>query len=406
MKDIYIKEVLKKNNRIEVIYEQKGLDKYLDTNQIPYWEYDQCVEEVPDSIAVVPFISNFLPIIFTLDISLHVKEIDKSFFCCVAEYRKGYQEMIPMFNFKGEIIADEIIDNKYIGKKNCLMFSGGIDAACSLAKHDDELNDCITIWGSDIRINNQNGWQEMSASIEDCVNKYSKHWCIIRSNFREYLDENALGIEVKKSGDNWWHGFQHGIALLGQVAPLAYLNKYNKIFIASSFTKEHRAICASDPLTDNCFKVGSAYAIHDGFEYDRCQKVKIIFDSIKKKNITLNLHVCWESNTGKNCGHCEKCIRSYLNCRAMDCDSARIGITPTISMREIKNKYFCQIDFDNNAQCCNIIDIVINAKNTYGNNPPEDLKWLINFDPEKVNNSLYWKTKRLYRRIRYEKKQR
>lgn len=402
--DIYIKQVLKKDNRIEIIYEQMGLDKYLDISQTPYWEYNQCVEDVPDSIAVVPFIANLLPMIFTFNVRLHVKEIDKSFLGCIAEYRKGYQEMIPMFSFSGEVIADAIVDNKYLGNKNCLMFSGGIDATCSLAKHDDELDDCITIWGSDIRSENRDGWNKMSASIEDCVTKYSKHWCIIRSNFREYLNEAALGLAVEKCGDSWWHAFQHGIAILGQVAPLAFLNKYNKIFIASSFTKDHRAICASDPLTDNCFKVGSAYAIHDGFEYDRCQKVKIIFDSIAKKNITLNLHVCWESDSGKNCGHCEKCIRSYLNCRAMNCDPRKIGIIPTISMREIKNRYYHSMEFDDNAMYRAIIIIIINAKKTYGNNPPEDLKWLIDFNPEKVNSSLYWKIKRLYRRVRYGQK--
>lgn len=399
---IYIEQVIKKNNRIEIKYKQEGLEGYIDTDIIPYWEYDCNIEDVPDSIAVIPFISNILPLVFVLDVELYVTELDKAFNDCIDDYRSGYQKMIPMLNFGGKIIVDKTINNIYENKKNCLLYSGGIDATNSLAVHDQDIDDCITIWGSDIKSDNQEGWTKMSASIEDTVKKYKKNWIVIRSNFREYIREDTLGNKVRITGDSWWHGFQHGIAILGHVAPLVYLNGYEKIFIASSFTEEYRTICASDPLTDNCFKIGSSYAVHDGFEFDRCQKVKNIFNSIEEKKFTLNLHVCWESSSGKNCGHCEKCIRSYLNCRAVNCDPRKIGIAPSVTMKEIRNKYTHNILFSDND--INRITVIIrNAQKTYGNNPPLDLKWLVNFDPNTVNDSIYWKFKKLYRKFRYGK---
>lgn len=398
---IEIKKIIKKENKIEILYKQSGMNEYLDDSITPFWEYDRNIEDVPDSIAIIPFVSNLLPMIFVLDAELIVDELDEDFYNCITQYRNGYQEMIPMISFKGNIIVNKAVSNHYDVIKNCLLYSGGIDATSSLAVNEGNIEDCITIWGSDVKANNLEGWNRLSETIEENVKKYGKNWIVIRSNFRDYVLENNLSEFVKDSGDGWWHGFQHGVALLGQVAPLAYLNKYKNIFIASSFTKDYRPICASDPLTDNCFVVGSTRTIHDGFEYDRCEKVKNIFNSIDKKNITLNLHVCWESASGKNCGHCEKCIRSYLNCRSVGGDSSKIGLTPSINMNEIKKFYLHKVYFDKNAKYrFSIIADMI--KKTYSNNIPKDLEWIVNLDINKVNKSLYWKLKKIYRGLKNE----
>ena len=396
---ICLDSIVKEKNRIEFLYHSEGLDEYIDTSIRPFYEYDCNIEGVPDSIAVVPFIANLLPLCFALDAEIYVKELDETFYNQVDAYREGYQKMIPMLRFGGKVISEKLIENKYETKKNCLLFSGGIDATNSLSVNDEKIDDCITIWGSDIRCENVNGWTKMSSTIEDTVTKFGKRWIVIRSNFRDYINESTLGQVIKVCGDGWWHAMQHGVALLGQVAPLAFLNHYKNIFIASSNTADHRPICASDPLTDNCFRVGSSLTIHDGFEFNRCEKVKNIFKKIDEKNITLKLHVCWQSSSGENCGHCEKCIRSYLNCRAVGGDSERIGLTPTISMAQIKNFYLHHMIFDE-VQCININPNIAMLNETYGENIPNDLKWLAKLKPERVNKSLYWRLKYIYLKVK------
>ena len=399
MRRIIINRIIKKNNRIEFEYTQSGLDNYIDASVIPFYEYDCNIESVPDSIAIIPFVANIIPLSFVLDVTIEMPCIDKSFYNCIDAYRNGYSKMIPMLNFAGAFIADRIEDNTYEPQKNCLLFSGGIDATSSLAVNADVLDDCITIWGSDIAADNIDGWKKMSSAVHDTVQKFGKRWIVIKSNFRVYINEHTLGMEIKKTKDNWWHALQHGIALLGQIAPLAYINKYKTIYIASSFTKDFNPICASDPRTDNCFKCASAYTVHDGYEFNRCQKVINIEKKRQQLNTTFDVHVCWESATGKNCGHCEKCFRSYLNCRAVNCDGEKLGIVPSVNMSQIRDFYLHKFEFrDSNIYAYNMIQQTI--KNTYGEKVPSDLKWLLKLNVKKVNHSFYWFLKKSFRRAR------
>ncbi len=399
MRKIKIEKIIKKGNRIVFEYSQTGLESFIDQSIKPYYEYNCNVENVPDSIAAIPFVANLIPLCFVLDAEIEIDCLDQAFLDCIDPYRQAYKEMIPMIGFGGKVSAVKTERNEYAPVKNCLLFSGGIDATNSLAVNADEIADCITIWGSDIRDDNESGWKAMSEAVEDAVLKFKKNWIVIKSNFRAYINESTLGKEIAATGDNWWHAMQHGIALLGQVAPLAYLNKYKTIFIASSFTKDYQPICASDPRTDNCFKCASAAAKHDGFEFDRCQKVENIEKKRKELNTTFHLHVCWESTSGHNCGHCEKCLRSYLNCRAVNADYASLGIEPSLTMKEIKSycrhKILC-----NDAVLYRFNVLKSGIERTYGKNVPDDLKWVTKFNPKKVNSSFYWLLKRCYGKVK------
>ena len=397
---IKINRVIKKENKIEINYRQEGLGEFIDDSVIPFYEYGCNIESVPDSIAIIPFVANIIPLAFVLNVDIEVPCIDRAFYDCLDDYRKGYQNMIPMISFSGSVKAHSVESNNYVPQKNCLLFSGGIDATNSLAVNSEVIDDCITIWGSDIVVDNTAGWQIMSAAVKDIVHKFRKDWSVIKSNFRTYINECTLGQQIVATKDNWWHAMQHGIALLGQVAPLAYLKKYGTIYIASSFTKEFHPICASDPRTDNCFKCASAITKHDGYEFNRCQKIVNIEKKRAELNTVFNIHVCWESTSGSNCGHCEKCLRSYLNCRAVNCDSSKLGILPSISMQEIKNFYLHKFEFrESNIYAYKSIQETI--KETYGSNVPEDLKWVLKLKPEKINHGIYWITKKIFRRAKY-----
>ena len=52
--------------------------------------------------------------------------------------------------------------------------------------------------------------------------------------------------------------------------------------------------------------------IHDGYDFNRQQKVKNIVRFCNSQNIKIDVHVCWESQTGRNCCKCEKCYRTIL----------------------------------------------------------------------------------------------
>ena len=279
-----------------------------------FYIYDLNLEDIPFSILNIPFIADMLPFVLITNAELIIDEIDSELLSSINDLRDAYQKMLPGYKMGGKIIYNKVVKNRYKQVKRALLFSGGIDAMNSLVMNNDKINALISIWGSDIEFENEKGWANTFNSVQDIADKFKKPTHVIRSNFRSFLKEKRMDEIVKGIGDSWWHGFQHGVALIGQVAPLSYIYGYKAVYIASSFTKEFNPICASNPLTDNAFYYGCTKTIHDGFEFDRSDKVLNICNFLEKHHERVNLHVCWESQSGINCGHCEKCIRSYLNC--------------------------------------------------------------------------------------------
>lgn len=402
MGQIRIDKVIKTNNKIQIEFSFHDIDEFfLENNMIS--EYDCNIEKVPTSIAIIPFVANIMPICFIFNIDLIGNDIDKSFFDSISKYRTAYQKMIPSINMGGNFAFSKFTENNYSPKKSCLMYSGGIDATNSLCNNISDIDDCISVWGADIKYNNNQGWKTAISSIQRIVSCFNKKLIIIKSNFREILNQSLLDIKIRSINDNWWHAVQHGIALLGQVAPLAFLNEYKIIYIASSFTKEYHPICASDPTTDTCFNVGNTITIHDGYEFNRSQKIKNIFCCMNKYNIDkLPLHVCWESDTGKNCGKCEKCIRSYLNCISEKCDPMRLNLQLSISTKQLISfcKHKIQYNDDVGYRYAVIKSSVRKNYDICEIKNNKLLYWIYKFDPQKNDKSIYWKIKRLYHRVK------
>lgn len=88
---------------------------------------------------------------------------------------------------------------------------------------------------------------------------------------------------------------------------------YRHLYIASTYPKylKGKYTCASDPLIDNNIKFCGVDVIHDGYEFDRQEKVRYLVKQ-KRKSFPIELRVCWESSGGSNCCRCEKCYRTIL----------------------------------------------------------------------------------------------
>ncbi len=317
MEGIRVNKVSLNGNRIEVDYSvSEGLQHFFDTSQNVFWaEYSQNVSTVPESIAVIPFVCNVIPIIWLTDTLLDLPSIDKSFFENLDKIKSGYEKMYPMFNFKGKIHAINIIDNSYCTNGgNAVFFSGGVDAFTTLIRHREEYPLLITVRGADIRLDDIEGWEKVSKHVHSTSKQFNLSVpSYVASNFRTFINEESLSVIVEKSKDGWWHGFQHGIGILSHAAPLAWINHLDKIYIASSNTANEKTTCASDPTIDNYLHFGSSHIIHDAYELNRQQKIQTIVNYCKQTNQKIEPRVCWVSSGGENCCKCEKCIRTIFS---------------------------------------------------------------------------------------------
>ncbi len=305
-----------KDNRITYSYQVEGeWAEAFNLNEEFYIEYNCDISTVPEGIAVVPLICNILPMAWIYDAQIDVPMLDKAFYDCIPNIKRGYMDMHPSIDFKGSINVGEIQENKssLSGRAAC-FFSGGVDAFNTLIMHHDEKPDLVTLWGSDVKLDDFEGWGNVETHVKHTAKKFGVNSITVKSSFRMFLNYNALNKVFKQyAKGNWWHEMQHGIGIISHGAPIAYINGYSTMYIASSYTaSDGDYTCASDPTIDNHVRFGQTKIVHDGYHFTRQDKVENIVAFSRKTNIYPTLRVCWISTGGRNCCKCEKCWRTVF----------------------------------------------------------------------------------------------
>lgn len=376
-------------NKVEYKFEVSGKwKKYFISNSY-YIEYDKEInlEKVPKSILSIPFIANILPLAWVFNAEIQVEKLDEEFYKCIPNIKKGYQDMYPKIEFMGNLKVEKIENNNYESSGQSLVFfSGGLDAYSTLVTHIKEKPLLLTLWGADVGVNDEKRWKIIEKALKEEAKRFELRDIIVRTAFREIFNYKNLDRYIKqKANDGWWHGFQHGIAIITHAAPICYINKLKIIYIASSYTKDCREVCASDPTIDDCVKIAGTETFHDGFEFNQGEKVKNIGNYLKKSNKKIKLRVCLSPNATKNCCKCEKCYRRIMDIIANGLDPKDLGFdcneNTFINMqKDFKNKIMLrhtkhweriQSEFKNKY------DIFKNDSR---------VNWIFNFDFQKNNN--------------------
>lgn len=315
------------------------LKRYFKTN-IFQIDYSVDILDVPYGLAVIPFVCNVLPIVWLTDATLYLDELDEDFYNCIEKLEQGYREIYPNLQFKGKIECKKIrYEREECNQRSLVFFSGGVDAFATLIAHIDESPTLFSICGADVKLANKTGWNTVMTQIKEVSDNFNLSAIQCYSNFREFIDEEKLCELVTDLGakDDYWHGFQHGIGLIGHVAPLAYSYGYTLNYIASSYTIRERGVCtcASDPRIDNYVRFCGSKVFHDQFEFNRQEKIKHIVEYCKKNNVNVRLRVCWISDRGNNCCTCEKCIRTIYGILAEKEDPKNYGFND-VNLLKIK----------------------------------------------------------------------
>lgn len=402
MEKIVLNCIEKKKNKIIYHYQiTEKLKEFINIDNQFYIEYEEeIIEKLPDSILNIPFLCNFLPIAWITDAKIEIDEIDETFYNSIPEFKKGYIEMYPQINFKGEVQYKNKVKNIYeTGEKVGTFFSGGVDASSTLVTHLKENPITITLWGADIKTDNIDGWNTTKKFIQDNTPHITNRF--IKSTFREILIHDKLNkLILKYVNENWWHGFQHGLGLIGNAAPLAYIYKMGKVYIPSTFTEKDKGVtCASDPTIDNHVRFASCRIIHDGYEYTRQQKIKNICNFNEKSNYKIKLRVCYMSDTGKNCNECEKCIRTIIGIIAEGGNPTEYGFNPDYQYIKDFLLHKCYFDKVIYPLWNDILQELKENKSNIKN--IEKINWIYKeFDMDKINKSYRRLDKRIIRYIK------
>ncbi|MFF2351110.1 hypothetical protein ACFVVL_15165 [Kitasatospora sp. NPDC058115] len=104
-----------------------------------------------------------------------------------------------------------------------------------------------------------------------------------------------------------WEDF-HGAALAATA--LALQGLLGRCLIAASFDYRRLPPYGSHPVLDHLWSTEALEVVHDGADATRAQKVA---RRLARSDLALrNLTVCWRDRPGRNCGACEKCLRTMV----------------------------------------------------------------------------------------------
>lgn len=328
MNRIIVKSVEIREKSLAVEYALEGAPALYLSGERFECAFSEDVGDTPESVAVIPFLCDVLPVAWLTDATIEVSAVDRQFLESIEKFKRGYVSQYPMLNFaETKIRCGNIQNNAYEPSENCAaFFSGGVDAFCTLISHIEEKPRLITLWGSDVTFDDLEGWRLVEKHAKDTAEQFALPVPVsVKTNFRALTKDGALNKLVAKSGDSWWHGFQHGIGIIGHAAPIAYKYKMNVVYIASSYTKDNQPTCASHPEIDSNVRLAGTRVWHDQYENNRIKKTQKIVDFFKKTKQKIRLHVCYESSGGENCCRCEKCFRTIFTLISFGADPEEYG---------------------------------------------------------------------------------
>lgn len=287
-----------------------GIKKYFSKENLLYSKYAYDLNNVPESILVIPFLSNMMPIAWFAGFDVEVSEVDEDFYNALKEVKVAFEKQYKDYQLNGRLISSQITKNKIEGNKSAMLFSGGVDAYATYIRNHEKTPDLVTILGADIEISDQLQWKSFTSFIENEP--------LLKNNQKQYIETNVrqfytyqVELLLKKIG--WWGQVQHGLTLIGAVAPISYTYGYNKVYIASSYTKEIEVAWGSTPQIDEKISWAGIQVFHDGYELKRQDKVDLIAKFSHEIDNKFKLRVCYsELRKDFNCSNCEKCFRTIL----------------------------------------------------------------------------------------------
>jgi hypothetical protein len=198
-------------------------------------------------------------------------------------------------------------------EKAIAAFSGGVDSCFTMFRHKSgrygrltrNLQAGLMVHGFDIPLAQQEVFERAAKKSKAMLNSLGVELIPVATNYREF-------------GLNWEDVFGSAVA-----STLMLLRgSYTVGLVPSSYTYKSLFLpWGSNPLTDPLLSSNAFQVIHDGTAFKRIDKIREITNFPAALQ---SLRVCWEGKErDRNCGRCEKCIRTILGFRVMG-----IGLPP------------------------------------------------------------------------------
>jgi hypothetical protein len=270
---------------------------------------------------------------------LHVAgAVSRSLLANIEEFQDAWAAWIPQRYRVVPVTADrEIEPESALRDKGVFAFSGGVDATYSLLRHARgmmgrrgvEPVTALLIHGFDIGLESQDGFGTALTRARSMTGEFHIPISTVETNWQR---DFCYDWEVEHVS-----GIMACLTQFSGVAGTAILGGdegYDWVDIP----------WGSNPVSNPFLSSDSFVLRLEGMGATRTERVAFILEN---SDLARDLRVCWQhGRTGRNCGRCEKCVRTQINILAAggtpqsfdrNAGFARIAWFPT---KTIRDNYF------------------------------------------------------------------
>jgi hypothetical protein len=227
----------------------------------------------------------------------------------LTEFRDAWHAWVPNRYQRIDFEPDEVIDAPaHVAPASAISaFSGGVDGTFTVWRHATgragyrtaPIRLCVMVHGFDIPLADEDGFRGARERAVQTLADLRLPLLTLRTNFRQVVKTEwgyvfaaalAAGLQMFKE--------IAGVGLVGSSEP------YDSLVIP----------WGSNPITDHLLSSDTFAVVHDGAGFSRTDKVAAVAEWDVGRDA---LRVCWMGQQrDRNCGQCEKCLRTMLNFRA------------------------------------------------------------------------------------------
>jgi hypothetical protein len=190
-----------------------------------------------------------------------------------------------------------------LNRPGLFAFSGGVDGSFSFFRHlqgkagrsNRKPGAALFVHGMDIPLEREDFFVNAAERVERMLNRTGVPLLRVQTNTRKLgMDfDDSFGLQLASCFFLFQNHFAW--AMKGSEEP------YDELVLP----------WGSTPLTDPLCATAAMQLVHDGCIFDRTQKVRWLAQNTE---VSGELRVCWAGeNLDRNCGDCEKCVRTMLN---------------------------------------------------------------------------------------------
>jgi hypothetical protein len=282
-------------------------------------------EKVPPPVSRLDFVA--LALVFLAmrkGLPLHIEgSVSRRLLVNLIEFQRAWSLWAPQLYRPVEVTCTAISDEVPSSRRSAVgAFSGGVDATFAMLYHTDkvatldrlQVNVAVLVQGFDIALTQSEAFEVAQSNARAMTRLMGVPLSIVRTNFASV-------------GSQWTHAF--GAALAACLHLFAEL--CDTAVMGTDEDYAHFVLpWGSNPVTNHFLSSAGMILVSEGGGFTRTEKVGLI---ARNQEAAEHLRVCWQGpRTGRNCGACEKCVRTKLNFLAAGAEVPKcLGPTPSFS---------------------------------------------------------------------------